>query len=179
MIICVVGPTGVGKTKLSEELSLKYNAIVINCDAMQVYKEMDIGTAKLTKEENLGQEHFLFNIVSPAENYTVYDYQKDLRKILEDNKDRNVVLVGGTGLYLKAGLFNYEFEERETKTFDQYSNEKLYKMLEEKSNLEGIHINNRRRMISRLNSSGNNSLKNDLLYDNVYFIGLTTDRETL
>lgn len=179
MILCIVGPTGVGKTKLSEELSLKYNAIIVNCDAMQVYKEMNIGTAKFTPEENLGQEHLLFDIVSPNENYTVFDYQKDLREVLKKYKDRNIILVGGTGLYLKAGLFNYEFTERKNKNFDEYTNEKLYEMLKEKDNLEGIHINNRRRMISRLNSTGNNNLKDELLYDDVKFIGLTTNRETL
>ena len=123
MILCVVGPTGVGKTKLSEELSLKYDAIVVNCDAMQVYKEMNIGTAKYTKDEDLGKPHYLFDIVSPKENYTVYDYQKDLRDILDKNKG-NVILVGGTGLYLKAGLYDYEFEERENSLeFEQFTNE--------------------------------------------------------
>lgn len=179
MIICIVGPTGVGKTKLSEELSIKYDAIIVNCDAMQVYKEMNIGTAKYTKEENLGQEHFLFDIVSPAENYTVYDYQKDLRNLLKHHKNKNVILVGGTGLYLKAGLYNYEFEARETKQYDEYSNEELYAMLKVKNDLEGIHINNRRRMISRLNSTGNHSLKDEALYENIHIIGLTTNRETL
>lgn len=179
MIICIVGPTGVGKTKLSEELSIKYDAIIVNCDAMQVYKEMNIGTAKYTEQENLGQEHFLFDIASLTENYTVYDYQKDLRNILDQYQNRNIILVGGTGLYLKAGLYNYEFETRETKQYDEYSNEELYAMLKEKNDLEGIHINNRRRMISRLNSTGNHSLKDEALYENIHIIGLTTNRETL
>lgn len=180
MILCVVGPTGVGKTKLSEELSLKYDAIVVNCDAMQVYKEMNIGTAKYTKDEDLGKPHYLFDIVSPKENYTVYDYQKDLRDILDKNKGKNVILVGGTGLYLKAGLYDYEFEERENSLeFEQFTNEELLKMLEQKGMAEGVHVNNRRRLISRLNSSGNNNRKDILLYDDVYFIGLTTKREIL
>lgn len=179
MIVCIVGPTGVGKTKLSEELSIYLDAIVVNCDAMQVYKDMNIGTAKYKASEDLGQPHMLFDIVSPDQIYTVFDYQKDLRKVIEDNKDRNIVLVGGTGLYLKAGLFNYEFMERETKSFDEYTNEELYEMLKHRGDLDEIHVNNRRRMISRLNSSGNNALKDELLYDDVYFIGLTTDRENL
>lgn len=179
MIICVVGPTGVGKTRLSEELSLRYDAIVVNCDAMQVYKEMNIGTAKYTSEENMGQPHELFDIVEPDEMYTVYDYQRDLRNILDSNLNKNIILVGGTGLYLKAGLFNYEFETRETNDFEEYSNEELYDMLKEKNDLNGIHVNNRRRMISRLNSSGNNNLKDELLYKNVYFIGLTASRDIL
>lgn len=179
MIICVVGPTGVGKTRLSEELSLKYDAIVVNSDAMQVYKEMNIGTAKLKPEENLGQPHELFDIASPRDVYTVYDYQKDLRRVLKENEKKNIVIVGGTGLYLKAGLYNYEFTDRETKDYDDYSNEELYEMLASRGLTDEVHINNRRRMISRLNSSGNNSLKDVPLYDDVCVIGLTTDRETL
>lgn len=179
MILCILGPTGVGKTKLSEELSLKYDAIVVNCDAMQVYKEMNIGTAKLKKEENLGQKHYLFDIVSPSDQYTVYDYQKDVRQIIDNNIDKTIILVGGTGLYLKAGLYNYEFSERKTQTYDEYSNEELYNLLKDRNELNDIHINNRRRMISRLNSSGNNSLKDELLYKDVKFIGLTTNREKL
>ncbi len=179
MIVCVVGPTGVGKTQLSETLAVRYDAVVVNCDSMQVYREMNIGTAKITSKENMGQPHELFDIVEPDETYTVYDYQKDLRRVLSKYKERNIVIVGGTGLYLKAGLFNYEFAEREKVDFENYSNEELYEMLKLRNDLEGIHINNRRRMISRLNSSGNNNLKNELLYENVYFIGLTAPREVL
>lgn len=179
MIICVVGPTAVGKTKLSEELAKKYDAIVINSDAMQIYKEMDIGTAKVTEEEMCDKPHFLFDIASPKDNYTVFDYQKDVRLLLEKYKDKNIVFVGGTGLYLKAALFNYEFQEREVQTYDEYTNQELYDMLKEKNDLDEIHINNRKRMISRLNSTGNNHLKDELLYNDVYFIGLTTDRKNL
>ena len=86
MIVAVVGPTGVGKTKLSVELAKKYDAVVVNCDAVQVYKELNIGSAKPTEEEKCGIEHLLFDIVSVTDNYTVKDYQKDLRNIL-DNKN--------------------------------------------------------------------------------------------
>ena len=106
MILCIVGPTGVGKTKMSVELAKKYDAIIINCDAMQVYKGMDIGTAKVTEEEKEGIEHYLFDFVDPKINYTVFDYQKDVRTLLEKFKDRNIIFVGGTGLYLKAALFD-------------------------------------------------------------------------
>jgi len=180
MIVCVIGPTGVGKTKLSEELSKKYNGIVVNNDAMQVYKEMNIGTAKYTKDEDLGQPHYLFDIVSPKDNYTVYDYQKDARKLIEDNKDKNIIMVGGTGLYLKAALFDYEFSDRETNDYEEYTNEELYEMLEEQGRLtDDVHVNNRRRLVSRLNSTPNTNGKNRILYDDVLFIGLTTPRENL
>ena len=73
MILCIVGPTGVGKTKMSVELAKKYNAIIINCDAMQVYQGLNIGTAKILEEEKEGVEHYLFDFVSPLVNYTVFD----------------------------------------------------------------------------------------------------------
>ena len=116
MILAIVGPTGVGKTKLSVELAKKYKAIIINSDAMQVYKGMDIGTAKITEEEKEGIPHYLFDIKDVEENYTVYDYQLDARKIIEENQDKNIIFVGGTGLYLKAALYSYEFSEEDTTT---------------------------------------------------------------
>ena len=180
MIICIVGPTGVGKTRLSEELALKYDAIVVNTDAMQIYRELDIGTAKIKEEEKKVKEHFLFDIKNPNEEYSVYDYQKDVRKILDDNKNRNIVLVGGTGLYLKAGLFKYEFDDFPTKNeYDGYTNEELYEMLQNTGFSGEIHVNNRRRLISKLNFPINSGLKDELLYSNVYFIGLTAPKEVL
>ncbi len=177
MIIVITGPTGTGKTKLSEVLSTKYNLPIVNADSMQVYKNLDIGTAKVTKEEKNDMPHYLFDIKSPDENYTVYDYQKDVRKILENNKD--IILIGGTGLYIKAALYNYVFEEKEKDvSLEELSNDELYEMLL-KRNIKNIHKNNRQRMISYLNSSGNNNLKDELLYDDAVFIGLTTNRDTL
>ena len=90
MIICVVGPTGVGKTKLSISLAKKFNAIIVNADAMQVYKELNIGTAKIKEEETENIPHYLFNICEVEDIYTVFDYQKDARKIIEENKDKNI-----------------------------------------------------------------------------------------
>ena len=182
MIISIVGPTGVGKTKLSVELAKKYNAIVVNNDAMQVYKGMDIGTAKPTKEEMDGVTHCLFDFVDAKTNYTVYDYQKDARKLLEDNKDKNIVLVGGTGLYLKALLYDYNFEEetKEVNTYDNLTNEELYELALKKDKNMDIHINNRKRLVRFLNKENESNNNGDkLLYDNVIFIGLTTYRENL
>lgn len=179
MILCVVGPTGVGKTKLSIELAKYYNAKVVNGDSMQVYKELNIGTAKVTDEEKCGIEHLLFDIVDVKDMYTVFDYQKDLRNILDSNKG-NIVIVGGTGLYIKAGLYNYVFseEERSFDTFDDLSNEELYELVKIKDCNSDIHVNNRKRMIRFLNREEVLKDKDKLLYD-VKFIGLTTSRDIL
>ena len=179
MSIAIAGPTGVGKTKLSVALAKKYHGIVVNCDAMQVYKGMDIGTAKIKAEEKEGVPHYLFDNVSPEVNYTVYDYQKDARKIIEENKDKTIIFVGGTGLYLKATLFDYRFsEEKSNETYEEYSNEELYQMCLKKDEKCLIHPNNRRRMIRFLQKATTASVEPKLLYD-ATFIGLTTNRDHL
>lgn len=119
MIYVVVGPTGVGKTKFSEILAREKNAIVINADSMQVYKGLDIGTNKIKKDEMEDADHFLFDIVSPNEEYNAYLYQRDGRKLLDEYKKRNIVIVGGTGLYIKALLYDYNFN-------GESSSKKLY-----------------------------------------------------
>jgi len=181
MILCIVGPTGVGKTKLSIELAKKYNAIIINADSTQVYKGLNIGTAKITESEKEGVPHYLFDIVSVDTNYTVFDYQKDVRALLEKHSQENIIFVGGTGLYLKAALYNYVFdkEKEETKTYDDLSNNELYNLALKKDPNMNIHQNNRKRLIRFLNKEKITNPECNLLYDNVLFIGLTTDRENL
>ena len=179
LIICVVGPTGVGKTKLSIMLAKKYNAVVINADACQIYKGMDIGTAKVTREEKEGVPHFLFDIKNPDEEYTVYDYQKDLRELLYRYSSSNIILVGGSGLYLTAGLYDYEFSEKEIKDLEGFSNEELFDMCKDINEEVDIHPNNRRRLENYLQNTTHSTKEPKLLYDNVHFIGLTTDRDTL
>lgn len=180
MIICIVGPTGVGKTKLSIELAKKYNAIIINCDAMQVYKKLDIGTAKVTEEEKSGIPHFLFDIKDVTEDYTVFDYQKDARNLIEQYKNQNIIFVGGTGLYLKAALYDYRFaiENSPKKDYSKYSNEELSNLIKEKNPNISIHPNNRQRMERFLNKTEVTEVPPLKLYDH-YLIGLTTDRENL
>lgn len=180
MIIAVVGPTGVGKTKLSVELAKHYHGIIINCDAMQVYKGMDIGTAKITEKEKENIPHYLFDIKNVLENYTVYDYQVDARKILEENQDKNIIFVGGTGLYLKAALYSYEFskEEKETNNYDELSNEELYALALKKDPHMDIHVNNRKRLVRFLNKEEINIPPSKPLYDAIY-IGLTCNRDVL
>ena len=189
MIICIVGPTGVGKTKLSIQLSKKFNGEVINADSTQIYRGMDIATAKVTEEEKEGIPHHLFDIKEIDEDYTVYNYQKDCREKIEEIQNRgNIpIIVGGTGLYIKAALYDYKFEEENNinEEYNDYSNEELYNKLLSIDPNTDIHKNNRKRVVRALNYYyQNNELLSDkektnkLLYD-VIFIGLTTDRDKL
>ena len=186
MIIAILGPTAVGKTALSIALAKKYKAEVINFDAMQVYVKLDIGTAKVTKEEMEGVPHHLLSFVTLDKNYSVYDYQKDARylidKLLKENK--NIILVGGTGLYLKAVLFDYNFTEGTTNNlYNDLTNEEILNKIKSYNVEELPHVNNRKRLVRLLNKLENNETitnnGNNLLYKDTIFIGLTTDRNTL
>ena len=180
MIIVVCGPTASGKTKLSIDLAKKYNGIIVNADSMQVYKGLDIATAKIKEEEKEDIPHYLFDIANIEDMYTVYDYQKDLREILDSNQDKNIIIVGGTGLYIKAGLYNYEFyDETSFNTYDDKTNDELHKLVKEKYPNIDIHVNNRKRLIRALNKTDDYSNKgNELLYPAI-FIGLDLDRDFL
>ena len=184
MIIAIVGPTGIGKTALSIGLAKHYNAEIINFDAMQVYEKMDIGTAKVTKEEMDGVVHHLLSYVDVNTNYSVYDYQKDARNLIDKllKEKKNIIMVGGTGLYLKATLYDYRFSKEEFSTdYDDLSTEELLKRIS-KYNYVPKDKNNRRRLVRELKKLENNididTNGNKLLYD-AKIIGLTTDRETL
>lgn len=180
MIIAVVGPTGVGKTKMSIELAKEYNAAIINCDAVQIYKYLDIGSAKVCKDEKEGIKHYLLDIKNPDDDYTVKDYQIDARKIIENNKDKNLIFCGGTGLYLCAVLMDYRFyEDESSENYDNLNNEELYNLALKKDKSCPIDRNNRVRLIRFLNKKNIEVVEPKLLYENVLFIGLTTDRENL
>ena len=180
MIIAVVGPTGVGKTKMSVELAKYYNAFVVNSDAVQVYREMDIGSAKVKEEEKDGVKHYLFDIKNPDEEYTVKDYQKDARDILDKNKGKNIIFCGGTGLYLSATLMDYRFYDDEADdSYDDLTNEELYKMVMEKNPNLQVDPHNRIRLIRALNRKDMPVVEPKLLYENVIIIGLTTQRDKL
>ena len=183
MIICICGPTCVGKTKLSIELAKKYDAEIINFDSVQIYKKMDIVSAKVTEEEKEGIKHHLIDIKDYDKDYSVYDYQIDARTIIEDltNKGKNIIMVGGTGLYLKATLYDYKFLEDDIPDIDLDTKELLnaiYSMNPESK----VDPNNRRRLIREyvnLKSGVDNKKGDNLLYNNVYFIGLETSRDIL
>ncbi len=183
MIIAIVGPTGVGKTKMSVSLAKRYNAEIISCDSMQIYRKMDIGTAKVTEQEKENIVHHMIDIKDVQDDYSVYDYQKDARNILDNliKKKKNVVIVGGTGLYLKALLYNYEFRENGKKNdYTKFSNDELYDMVLKIDKDTKIHKNNRQRLESYLNNHKTNDkvVSNKLLYD-VKIIGLTRPRNEL
>lgn len=183
MIIAIVGPTGVGKTKMSISLAKKYNAEIISVDSMQIYKKMDIGTSKVTNMEMNGVIHHMIDIKNPEEDYSVFDYQKDARGVLDKliSENKNVIIVGGTGLYLKALLYNYEFKENNNrKDFSRYTNEELYDMVKNIDPISKIHVNNRQRLESFLNNHENNDkiVSDKCIYD-AKIIGLTTNRDSL
>ena len=173
-VIVITGPTAVGKTKLSIEIAKKYNGEIINCDAVQVYKGLDIGSAKVTKEEKKNIPHYLFDIKEVDEEYTIFHYQQDCRRLIEEiqSRGKTPILVGGTGLYIKSALYDYKLSE-ETNT----------ELLKVDKNII-IDKNNRRRLIRALNyykennESINNNKTDTLLY-NALFIGLTTNRTNL
>lgn len=186
MIIVILGPTGVGKTKLSIELAKKLNGEVINADSTQIYKGLDIATAKVKDKENV--VHHLFDLKDIKDDYNVFDYQRDARNKIDEilRKNKTPILVGGTGLYIKACLYDYNFPE-ETKKIDlsNLSNQELYNKVIKVDPNSSIHPNNRKRLERSLNyylvnhkplSEKEKATK--LLY-NAIFIGLTTDRKKL
>lgn len=183
-IIVIAGPTGVGKTKLSIELAKRVNGEIINADSMQVYKGLDIGTAKVSDEEKEGILHHLFDIVNVGEIYTIYDYQRDCRSIISNiiSRGKTPIIVGGSGLYIRAALFDYKLDfENKKNDYSMLSNQELLDKCLSIDKTCNIHINNRKRLERFLDINLNNkSIVNDSkpIYD-FKMIGLTTDRENL
>ena len=191
-LVVILGPTAVGKTKVSIEIAKHYNFEIINGDSVAIYKKLDIGSAKPTKEEMDGVKHYLIDIKEPSENYSVYDFQLDARKIIDNSNDIKLIS-GGTGLYISSVIYNYEFLASERKYTDEdkyesYTNEELYNLLLSKDpNLDQtkIHPNNRKRVIRAIEviDETNKSIhsfnkKNERIYD-CYIIYLNMDRAKL
>jgi len=196
-VIVVIGPTSVGKTKMGVALAKKLNGEVISGDSMQVYHQMDIGTAKVTIEEMEGVTHHCIDILDPKDQYSVHDFQQTVRKQITEitNRGHVPIIVGGTGLYIKAALYDYTFSEMENnhdeinKKYKDYTNEQLYahlKQIDEES-AKILHFNNRRRVLRAIEiyeqtgqkkSEMINEQEHICLYD-AYFVGLTLPRELL
>ena len=182
-IIVIVGPTGVGKTKLSIELAKKLDANIINGDSVSIYKKLNIGSAKPTPEEQKQAPHYLIDIKEPTEEYSVYDYQQDVRKLIEEfqNQRKRIIIVGGSGLYIKAALYNYVFTKGTTnKNYEDLSNEEILTRIKEYNKEIDIHPNNRKRLVRMLNKLENKepvtNEKDKCLY-NIQVIGLTAPRD--
>ncbi|WP_025114022.1 tRNA (adenosine(37)-N6)-dimethylallyltransferase MiaA [Lysinibacillus fusiformis] len=162
-VVAIVGPTASGKTALSIELAKKYNGEIINGDSMQVYKGLDIGTAKITEEEMEGVPHHLLSVLEPTESFSVADYQKLVRAKIADIQARHKlpIIVGGSGLYVQAVLFDFQFTDEKV---DEAARQAYYDELEklgpeamhdklkqlDPQTAEAIHPNNTRRVIRAL-----------------------------
>lgn len=194
-VLAIVGPTGVGKTKCSIALAKLFNGEIISADSMQVYRHMDIGTAKVTEEEKAGVPHYLVDVQDYSEPYNVKIFQERCRQAIQtiQAKGKLPIICGGTGLYLKAALYDYVFEDEPedqafTESLKAQSTENLYAQLKaiDPQSLEKIHPNNRKRIIRALQIAHNGLNKSQReakqehkpLYD-VYFLGLTLDRDAL
>ena len=150
--IVIAGPTGVGKTKISIDLASELNAEIISSDSAQVYRGLNIGTAKITEEEMQGIKHHLIDIVEPMSKYSVGNFEKDVNKILNQNPEKNFLLVGGTGLYLNSvtnGLSILPEADKKTRdylsTLDNQTLLELAFKYDEEATKE-IHPNNRVRL---------------------------------
>ena len=194
MIIVLTGPTGSGKTKVAIELAKALGGVILNGDAFQVYKELNIATAKPTPEEFMQAPHYLFDFIPLTEAYNVHDYQLDLRGCIAELEKKNVpmIIAGGTGLYIRAGLYDYEFTEDKPVDLSEYeskTNEDLHRFLEkiDPKSAAMIHPNNRVRLLraieiylqtGKAKSEIESTQKHAPIYD-VKFFGLQTERAPL
>lgn len=152
-VIVLVGPTATGKTALSLRIAQAAAGEVINGDAVQVYKDLDIGSAKIDPADTAGIPHHLVSIRDPRDAYTVYQFQKDARALIDTIK--MPIIVGGTGLYIKAALYDYEFiasgrDLAFAEANDHLTNAELADVLREKDPDIIIDVNNRRRLLRAL-----------------------------
>ena len=201
-VIVICGPTASGKTKLSIEIAKKINGEIVSADSMQIYKEMDIGTAKPTIEEMQGIKHYLLDFVSPDKRYSVAEYKKDAINAIDEIVEKNKVpiVVGGTGLYINSLIYGIEYPEIEIdikyrneleKTADEPDGlRKLYEMAEkiDEEAIKNISPNDKKRICRVLeiyHSTGKTktqqeieSRKNGPKYDYLIY-GLNMDRDKL
>ena len=201
IVYVIGGPTASGKSKLAVELAKKVNGEIISADSMQIYKEMNIGTAKVNKEEMQGVQHYLVDFVSPDERYSVSNFKKDAERAIEKilAKGKTPIVVGGTGLYIDSLIYGIEFQNEEVdleyreklnKIADEEGLENLYKKAQEidPEAMKKISINDKKRIIRVLeiyHKTGKTkteqelqSRKNEVKYEYKVF-AITMDREKL
>ena len=196
-VLVIVGQTAVGKTSMSIKLAKHLNGEIINGDAMQVYKGLNIVTDKIKKEQMQGVPHHLFDLKEIHEDYNVDEYQQNIRKVIFEVSSRNKlpIIVGGTGLYVKAALYDYNFAKEDVSSkeveelYKDKSNDELYEMLLQidPKSCETIHKNNRRRVLRALaiyQATGKSKSeiideqKHEQLYDSI-IIGLTLEKDII
>ncbi len=189
-VLVIVGPTAVGKTDLSLELAKKFDAEIISGDSIQIYKGFDIGSGKIMDMQ--GVIHHAIDELSYKDSYSVYDFQQLARKNIEEISQRGhlPMIVGGTGLYIKACLYDYEFtfDQQEKGDYQAYSNQQLYAMLEhiDAQSAAKIHVNNRVRIERALDIARSGKSKSEkeaaqqhtMIYD-ALIIGCTMERSAL
>ncbi|MGF6950996.1 tRNA dimethylallyltransferase [Neobacillus sp. B4I6] len=199
-LLVIIGPTAVGKTKLSIEMAKRYNGEIISGDSMQIYRGMDIGTAKIKKDEMEGIPHYLIDIKEPFENFSVAEFQLLVRAKIGEiaKKGKLPIIVGGTGLYIQSVIYDYQFSDvpgdesyrlKLEERVKKIGNEALYKELLEvdPGSASQIHQNNVRRVIRALEifhltgktmQEFQSTQQPDLLY-NTAIVGLSMEREKL
>ena len=193
MIYIICGPTGSGKTEVAKQFSDFFNAPIINADAFQIYQGMNIGTAKIDKDDPYYRRHYLLDIKKPSNDFSVMEYQTLFRKTVDEllKTHKDIIVCGGTGLYIRASIYDYKFNE-ETPNYDEYNdedNETLFALLQKldyQASLS-IHPNNRKRVIRAINIAKNQEetkseniakQKHELLYD-VKILMLNPPRQQL
>ncbi len=195
MLYIICGPTGSGKTLAAKILSDYYDAPIINADAFQIYKEMNIGTAKISEDDPYYERHYLLDIKEPSESFSVMEYQKLFRETVEElsKKYENIIVCGGTGLYIRASIYDYVFnqeEDNDVSDLEALDNDTLYEMLKEldPKSLDTIHKNNRKRVIRAISiarrcgqtkSETIDQQEHKLIYENLNILMLNPNREDL
>ena len=191
-VLVIAGPTASGKTAFSVRAAEQFHSEIISGDSIQVYRGLDIGSGKVTPQETHGIVHHLIDIRDPHEPYSVADFQTMARELI-DRHDFSII-AGGTGLYLKACLYDYVFQKEEAEEpvdaqLEQLSNEELYALLKETDPVqaEKIHMNNRRRLLRSLTiqkrtgrpqSEQEAEQAHEPLYD-IFIAGCTMPRDVL
>jgi len=199
-ILVIVGPTAVGKTYVSIELAKKFNTEIISADSMQVYKYMDIGTAKVTEEEACGIKHHMLDLVYPNEEFSVSEFQKIAEKHIDNliDNDKLPIVIGGSGLYVNSLLYDLDFgkvksdekvKKYYTDFYNEHGTEKLHELL---VNIDSeaaakIHKNNVKRVIAlevchitgNKFSEMNTDIRKPSEKYNCIIIGLEMDRDIL
>jgi len=194
MIYVITGPTNTGKDRVAIDLAKRLGGEIINADAFHVYKQLLIGTNKPKEDDFQGIKHHLFGSIDVSESYSIARYQIEARAIIDDLLTRNipVILLGGSGLYIRAALFDYRFQEEkeiDLSKYDNLSSEELYRELQtvDIESSRQIHPNNRKRVLRALKIFMAQGIKksdipivstNLPIYD-VRFYGVEFDRESL